>query len=538
MNRSGSTYRSRGLGLLLVSALATAACGSTVQTTAGSALPGGGLAADGTVPLTSDGLGTAGGVAPDGTLLPGAPGVGAPGAAGSVTSGGSTTSGGSGAQFGGAPGAAGGGSGGAPGTAPGAAGSGAAAAAAGSGALGPGVTATEIRIGVGYCNDCASANAALGAGGDDPGDTRRYYNAAFGDVNARGGVLGRKLVPVFHEISASDNIDASAQSACERWTSDTKVLVMVFRSEIVYNCAAKAGALAQGTGGSGPLFEKYPGMFAPATVRLERLYDVTVKAMVRAGWHKPAPKWPTGKIGLITWDNNDYRFAMKNGYLKAMGEAGLKAEDVRYIAVPQSANSIADASAAVSNAVLSFREKGVDHVFIGDGPAGIFAGVGLTFLFLSNSQSQGYKPRYGFNSNNGPNFQNHPKEQLVGMLAIDSNSIGPINDEGIALNPQRERCWNLMKKKGLQARTGQTGNIAINACDAAWFAEAVINKAQATALPRLIAGGEALGTSYRSPFSYGNRLGPGQHDGVALFRELAFNESCQCNKYTSKPFEP
>jgi hypothetical protein len=77
------------------------------------------------------------------------------------------------------------------------------------------------------------------------------------------------------------------------------------------------------------------------------------------------------------------------------------------------------------------------------------------------------------------------------------------------------------------------------ACEAAWFAEAVLKRATAgTTLPSMIAAAESLGTSYRSPLSYGNRITRGQHDGTALFRELRFDEGCECIKYTSKPFEP
>ncbi len=534
MKRTARTYRSRGMGLLLVSALATAACGSTVQNTGTSTLAGGGLPADGTARLGGDGLGTAGGVAPDGTLLPGAPG-----AAGSGASGGSVTSGGSGGQIGGAPGGStGGAQGGGPGAAQGPAG-GSGAGAASAGAVGPGVTAKTIALGIPYCGDCAAGNAALGAGGEDPGDTRRYFQAALDEVNSRGGVLGRKLVPVFHEISAADNIDASAQAACETFTKDNKVLVMYFRGELAYECAKKAGILVAGGGGTGPTYEKYPNLFSPAGIRLERLFEVTVKSMVKAGWQKPDATWPTGKIGLITWDDNDYRFAMKNGYLKGMAAAGLKDEDVRYIAVPQNANALADASAAISNAVLAFRQKGIDHVFIGDGAAGIFAGAGLTLLFLQNAKSQNYYPRYGFNSNNAPDFESHPQDQLVGMLAIDSFDTAASNDEGIALNPVRERCFNVMKKKGLRVGQSQTQAVAINACETAWFPEAVLKRATGgTTLPSMIAAAESLGTSYRSPFSYGNRIGRGQHDGVSLFRSLRFDEACECIKYTSKPFEP
>ena len=108
----------------------------------------------------------------------------------------------------------------------------------------------------------------------------------------------------------------------------------------------------------------------------------------------------------------------------------------------------------------------------------------------------------------------------------------------IAMNPVRERCFAIMRKRGLPVGQSQTQSVAIGNCDQIWFAEAIINKAGSTLLPAMIAGGEALGSSYRSPYSYGNRLGPGQHDGVALFRNEQYDTSCSCLKYTSKPYEP
>ena len=536
MHRTRPRRRSASALLVAASLLATAACGSTVQQSGQSVLGGGqplpGEVEQGLAPGGQDGLAlpdVAAGADPlgvDGTgAVPGGAAAG-PAAAGDS-----------------APGSAGGGSG--PAQQPEAGGGGAGPAVGGSGggasvAAGPGVTDKTIALGITYCGDCASTNSAVGGGGDDPGDTRRYFQAALDEVNARGGVLGRKLVPVFHEFSASDPLDVSAQEACETFTKDNKVLIMYFRGDLFYECGKKAGVLVGAlAGGTGPTYEEFPNVFAPSFVRLERLYDVTVKAMVRAGWQKPEPKWPTGKIGLITWDDNEYRFAMKNGYLKAMAAAGLRGEDVRYIAVPQNANSIADASAAISNAVLSFRDKGIDHVLIGDGPAGIFGGCGLTFLFLSNARSQAYSPRYGFNSNNCPDFQNHPKDQLVGMLGIDSSDTEPANDQGIAPNPVRERCYGTMKKRGLPVTDDQTRNIAGLACEYAYFAEALLGRAtNGTTLPRLIAAGESLGTAYRSPMSFGNLITARQHDGDALFRALRFDPSCSCVRYTSKPFQP
>ena len=503
----------RKLLVALALVLVASACGSTAQTGSGDGAAGPPLGGGSNNPGLSPAA-TSAGTGADGS------GVAVGGTSGGGPTGRGTGSSGAGPSSGGGTGATSG-------------------AGGGGGAAGPGVTDDAIALGIPFCNDCAAANAALGAGGEDPGDTRRYMQAALDEVNARGGVNGRQLVPVFHEVSAADDIAASQQAACETFTADSKVLMIFFRGEIIYECAQQAGILAVGGDGTGPIFEKYPNLFAPASIRLERLYQVTVRSMVRAGWHEPTPPWPTGKIGLITWDTPDYRYAMERGYLAGLQEAGLEATDVRYIAVPAAAGSIAEASAAISNAVLAFRSQGIDHVFIGDGQAGIFAGAGLTFLFLSNAESQGYYPRYGFNSNNAPDFDSHPPAQLSGMLAIDSFDTEPDNDEGIELNPVRERCFEVMRNAGLPVGQAQTRAVAIGACEIAWFTEAVVSRAgDDTTLSSMIAAGESLGTSYRSPYSYGNRLGPGQHDGVALFRALAWDDECECVEYTSEPFEP
>ena len=497
--------------LVGVLAMLAAACGSTAQTT--------GTTAQG----SSQGLSVAPQQATGDVTSPaGGSSGGVPGATGGA---GSTSGSGGRSGRGGA-------------TSPVAGSGGASAPAGGGGGIGPGVTDDAIALGIPFCNDCASANAALGAGSEDPGDTRRYYQAALDEVNARGGVLGRQLVPVYHEVSAADDISQSQQQACETFTSDNKVLMIYFRGEIIYECAAAAGVIAVGSGGTGPVYEKYPNLFSPSGIRLERLFQNTVRAMVKAKWHEPVAPWPTGRIGLITWDTDEYRYAMEHGYQAGLREAGLKEEDTRYIAVPASAGGVAEASAAISNAVLSFRSQGIDHVFIGDGPAGIFSGVGLTLLFLTNAESQDYYPRYGFNSNNSPDFDSHPPAQLVGMLAIDSYDTAPENDEGLEPNPAREKCFEVMRNAGLPVGQWQTQAIAIGACEMASFTEAVASRAADTTLPNMIAGGEALGTSYRSAYNYGNRIGPGQHDGVALFRTLKWNEECECVEYTSPPFEP
>jgi hypothetical protein len=80
--------------------------------------------------------------------------------------------------------------------------------------------------------------------------------------------------------------------------------------------------------------------------------------------------------------------------------------------------------------------------------------------------------------------------------------------------------------------------VALGACDIAWFMEAVLKRAtNGTTLPQVIAAAESLGTSYRSPYTYGTRLGPGRHDGVSFFRNARYDQGCSCMKYTSNILE-
>lgn len=511
--------------IALLLALALPACGSTVATQGGDALSGvSGPAAAG------DGLGQAGS-APYGELTTG-DGITAPGTTGtSAGSGGVAVPGSAGGV------ASGGGTGrvSTPGSAPGAV----SAPAAGAGAVGPGITATEIRLGIAYFPDAAAANAALGAAGANSGDQRDYYNAVIGDLNARGGLLGRKVVPIYHEYRSGEPIDPQHEAACNKWTKDNKVFAILFRGRILQECAVKAGALiTSGDGEAGPTYERVPNLVDPSDVRLERLGQATVSGLHREKYFTPTPDWPTGKIGVITWQDPSYEYGMKQGYLPALARLGLKVELERYVVVSQQVGSAADSSSAVSSAVLAFRSKGIDHVLIQDGAAGVFGLGGLTLLFLNNAKSQNYFPRYGFNANNVPGFSIYPADQQRGMLAVDFSDYMPNQDQGIAPNPARERCFAVLKKGGVTPNDQATYATGAGACDGVWFIETLLKRAAQPTLQGALQAAAGLGTSYQSPQVYGTLLDGSRRDGGHLARNARFDSGCSCMRYTSKPYAP
>src|SRR2546423_1258149 len=95
------------------------------------------------------------------------------------------------------------------------------------GPLAPGVTADSINIGLLYTVNGGAANAAIGAKGITQGDQKANDQILIDDINAHGGVLGHKLVPVFHALDATDpsTTDAKFQAPCDDLTQDHKIFV-------------------------------------------------------------------------------------------------------------------------------------------------------------------------------------------------------------------------------------------------------------------------------------------------------------------------
>ncbi len=94
------------------------------------------------------------------------------------------------------------------------------ASASTSGSSGQGVTATTIRVGVPYVDLSAVRKFGITL---DHGNYADAYNALIADVNAHGGVGGRKLVPFLVAVNPVGT--AAAATACTQLAQDDHVFV-------------------------------------------------------------------------------------------------------------------------------------------------------------------------------------------------------------------------------------------------------------------------------------------------------------------------
>jgi hypothetical protein len=493
-------------------AVTLAACGSTVQmgpTAVGGAPAQGGLSAPTGVPAQPGVTSTApgAGVGGNGGAAPGAvTGAGSTGATSSgVTSGGSAT--------------------------------GAKRTTSSSGVVAnaAGITADTVYVGVGYSSQSGSADKAIGASGAAPSyDFRNVYNAVVDYANAHGGFAGRKLKPLYYDFNLSDPQDSQQQSACAYWTQDNKVFAIPGESDIERACAEKAGAVSFGAGGAvQSTYQKFPHYTDIYSVRLDRLGPMTVNGLYRAGYF-------AGKLGFITWDDPNYRFAYTHGYVPTLASHGLKVTDAAFVKVPQTLDAVGEMSATMSSIVTKFRTDGIDHVIIQDGHAGVWAGTGLTLEFMDQAESQKYYPRYGQNANNSPGWSGLPSDQMDKAIAIMDSDFEPKDDAGWHSNKQRELCWQIEKDAGYPVSSSNVNDegLAGQACDQVFFLQKNINRLQSITSDTFMQSVNSLGRTFPSAFVYGTQFAAGLHDGSAAVRQASYSAGCQCLTYSGAPYYP
>jgi hypothetical protein len=490
----------------VVVVVAVAGCGSTLQT-GGEGSVGSGLSPNSTA-----------------STLPGANGVGTSAAAGAAGPAG-TIGGGSAAA---SPGTTGAGFGATNNTA--------GTGSLGANQLGPGITAKQVFIGLPYNSQAAQGDKEIGGAGAAPSyDTRDVYNAAINYANAHGGFAGRKLVPIFYNYNLTDDTSVQDQSACSAWTQDHKVFLIAAADDILRACAEKAHVVGIGVGGSTKsTFNRFPHYVEPDAIRLDRLGPITVNGLVKAGYF-------TGKLGFVTWDDPNYRYAYSNGYVPALAANHITLTDKAFISVPQAVGAIADSSAAVSSAVTKFRSEGIDHVIIQDGPDGVFSGEGLTFEWLHQAENQHWFPRYGQNALNFPGSTIEPKDQMDKAIAILDSDYEPKNDAGWHANPARQKCFQIQAAAGFPVSSGNANDegIAAQVCDLVFFTQLVFNRMGTTLTNETFINAlTGIGRQFPSAFVYGTQVSPTQRDASAAVRSAEYLASCDCVQYRGAPYYP
>lgn len=398
--------------------------------------------------------------------------------------------------------------------------------------------AGQILVGIQY-NTAGSdgAYSVLGVKGTSTGDGKGAYEALIEDLNSRGGLAGRKVVPVFYANNNSEGtFDAQSQKACSLFTEDYKVeigIVTGTATRLLPSCLAKRQVPALPVGNmmldDTHLAEWAPYVYWPGMLSPDR-FAPWVDVLAANGFFAKE-----SKLGLVAIDTPLHHRTVDGVLIPALAKIGFPPTDVAYTSESGSISDLGGGAAELSNVVLRFRSQGIDRVmFVAS------QGV-LPFLWMPQAESQNYRPRYGFTSGDFPYIvqANAAPEQLrdaVGMGWSPARDVDFAQDPGGI--PAAERCRAIMAKAGNRAadRSAEWQS-HIAPCEAMFFLETVFKRAATSAGHAIRAAVDQLGTSYQSPHTFATRFIPGHYDGVAKVRAIRYDVRCACFGYVGPLME-
>lgn len=422
---------------------------------------------------------------------------------------------------------------------------------------GPGVTATTINVGLWYAVNSKTAAAALGASGNGVGggDDKTQWDIILADINAKGGVLGRKLKPVYVARDSTEQGTIAQQESrdCAAWTQDNKVLAVISGeadpSNTLLACVNKAGVAQiheDVTRSDASTFARFPYYLEGGTVRMDRVAAAWPAALARqkyfTGWNTvtgqpgPAPV----KVGIVSFNDPVTRNAVEHQLLPALKAIGhpVASGDWVQVLYPTGTADNGRAISEIQAATLKFASDNVTHVLPFDAQ-----GAGVGAFFAEGANGQRYYPRYGLNTGDGAQTLHDtslwPSSQLRGALGfgwvplldlrIEDN---PVN--GPYSNSARRACIKLMAAHGVDVSSAIVQRQVVAKCDEIQLLKQGLEAGGAPNRDALVLGAARLGSRFVSGMTFQTRYDARHHDGAAAARDFAFEQGCDCFRYSSR----
>ncbi|MEN9617587.1 MAG: hypothetical protein RL022_3009 [Chloroflexota bacterium] len=394
-----------------------------------------------------------------------------------------------------------------------------------------GVDGETVKVGFIVAKNQAEAQAKLGTTGITFVDHQEVVSTLIDDINGRGGLGGKELVPVLYVSDLLTDTDpaANARAICATFTEDNEVYAVVSINDPgpeVLSCLNSAGVPLIASGGATfsfadqSVYDANPLYFNPSGINLDRAAKALVEGLDTAGFFTPE-----AKVGLVRLTSPEFDAATTNSLEPALTAAGITPVETVALAAIKSNDDIGRFSTEAAAAVLNMKEAGVTHlVFFESGGA-------APFFFLSNATSQDFTPLLGFSSLSGG--QTLLANIKTGGTNVAWSPIGEVlESDQLPESPAATKCLDLIDStRGVFTSANATSE-TLRFCDAAWLLEAGVTSAGGpVAATEFAAAIEGLGDTYESPAALKTVFGPGRHDGVAESYITDFDSACSCNKY-------
>lgn len=394
-----------------------------------------------------------------------------------------------------------------------------------------GVDDATVKIGFIVAENQAEAQAKLGTTGITFVDHRKVVASLVDDVNVRGGLGGKEIVPVMYvsDLLTDTDPDANARAICATFTEDNEVYAVLSINDPgpeVLSCLNAAGVPLIASSGATfsfsdqSVYDANPLYFNPSGINLDRAAKALVEGLDSVGFFTS-----DAKVGLVRLTSPEFDAAAANSLEPALTAAGVAPVETVALAAIASNDDIGRFSTEAAAAVLKMKEAGVTHlVFFESGGA-------APFFFLSNATSQGFEPLLGFSSLSGG--QTLLANIKTGGINVAWSPNGEVLEaDQLPESPAATKCLDLVDSTRGAFTSANATSETLRFCDAVWLLETGVTSAGGpVAATELATAIEGLGDTYDSPAALKTVFGPGRHDGVAEYYITEFDSACSCNKY-------
>lgn len=385
-----------------------------------------------------------------------------------------------------------------------------------------------VKIGFFLTDDASQIYKTLGISGASHtrAESRAIWQSVIDEVNKRGGLAGHHIVARYAWIDSESGSNATrAQAACDYFVHDEKVFAVVVDGAgdlSLPRCLAQYRIPAIDIGQTSYPYDDTdlaalsPYLYLPGRLSMSR-FGTYIDMLAAHGFFAT-----NSKVGLLRLDLPDQQRVRSDVIEPALKRHGLALTSDFAFTPIESTKDLPRAANEANAAVLQMRGSGVDRVlFLG-------SGLALPYVFPTVAESQGYRPRYGITTDDGPDFMatNAPAAQMTGAMAVGWEPQYDVADSKAVLraDPLWRRCAAVMRAAGFTARDGRR-------CTGLYFLEQALQRSSVLSAAALRTGADDLGPTPYSTQTYATYYGPHRYDGVSAVRTLRFQPSCTCFRY-------
>ena len=389
---------------------------------------------------------------------------------------------------------------------------------AGNGSPETGSAAKPLVLGI-VVTKCSNCNL-LGPGvGSTAHSQQDIWTAMVRAVNARGGILGRKIQPVWGEIdTANSDWNTMFQAVCASFTQDHHVAAVTGASFVVNqgfaNCLAARGVAwfngvpTVGANGNSQMLQRLPYVLASMPPD-DMVQLLAYTSAVADGWLKP-----TTKLGVLrdtcasdvdTWNHTVLPYLRSQHIKVTDDEAG------------PCTHGAQDQGAAASfeqSALLRMRSRGVDTV--------VAFGIPLV-LFVENAESQHWYPKYLTSGGMAGTESLLPPDQLTNIHTAGWEPFADV-DTPPAQGPAQKSCLAELRSGGVSPE-GTELFLFLTVCAVEWLYEATLTQAAgATGSNAMMSALSQLGGKVINPLIMNNATSftSSKHSGPVQYRSSLY----------------